>query len=469
VNDALRARFVDIVGARNAAVTDDDAAPHLREWRGRWTGRAAAVLRPGATAEVARILELANRTGTAIVPQGGNTGLVGGQIPDGSGDAVIVSTARLDRIREIDTQADAITVEAGVVLAAIHDAAEAHDRLFPLSLAAQGSCQIGGNLSTNAGGTGALAYGVARDQCLGLEVVLPDGSVLDGLSKLKKDNTGYDLRDLFIGAEGTLGVITAAVLKLFPKPKGRAAAFLAVSSPEAALALFRAARATAGSSLTAFELMARLGIAFAVRHAPGTRDPLAAPHDWCVLMEISSGRSEADARAELDGLVEAGFEQGLVLDGTIAESEAQRLALWRLREAISESQIPEGGSIKHDISVPVASIPAFLERADRAVLDIVPDARLCPFGHMGDGNLHYNVSQPEGWDKARFLALTGEVTAAVHAIVTEMNGSISAEHGIGQMKRVELAEVQSPVALDLKRKIKSAFDPAGIMNPGKLL
>jgi FAD/FMN-containing dehydrogenase len=469
MNEALRDRFIAIVGEKNALVAEADVAPHLREWRGYWTGRTAAVLKPASTAEVSAILALASETGTPVVPQGGNTGLVGGQIPDDSGRAIVLSTSRLDRIRDIDTDGNTLTVEAGAVLQTIQQAADEQDRLFPLSLGAQGSCQIGGNLSSNAGGTGALAYGVARDLCLGLEVVLPTGEVLDDLNRLKKNNTGYDLRDLFIGAEGTLGVITAAVLKLFPKPRGRAAAFVAVPSPEAALALFRAARAAAGPSLTAFELMARMGIAFTLRHVDGTRDPLAAPHDWYVLMEISSGRSEEDARAQLDALVEAGFEQGLVLDGTIAESEAQRLALWHLRESMSESQIPEGGSIKHDISVPVASIPAFLQRADRAVLDIVPAARLCPFGHMGDGNLHYNVSQPEGWDRQRFLAMTGEVTAAVHAIVTEMDGSISAEHGVGQMKRDKLVEVKSPVALDLMRRIKTAFDPAGIMNPGKML
>lgn len=469
MNADLLSRFIAIVGDNNALVSDDDVAPHLTEWRGRWTGRTAAVLKPGSTEEVAAILGLASETKTPVVPQGGNTGLVGGQIPDDSGRALILSTARLNRIRDIDTDGNTITVEAGAVLQTIQEAADSRDRLFPLSLAARGSCQIGGNLSSNAGGTGALAYGVARDLCLGLEVVLPTGDVLDDLTRLKKNNTGYDLRDLFIGAEGTLGVITAAVLKLFPKPKGRAAAFLAVPSPEAALALFRSARAAAGPSLTAFELMARTGVTFAVRHGQGVRDPLAEAHLWYVLMEISSGRSDADARADLDHVVEGGLEDGLIEDGAIAESEAKRLAFWHLREAISESQIPEGGSIKHDISVPVAAIPAFLEEADRAVAAIVPGARPCPFGHMGDGNLHYNISQPEGWEKAAYLERTGEVTAAVHAIVRQMDGSISAEHGIGQMKRDELAEVKAPVALDLMRRIKTAFDPAGIMNPGKLL
>ena len=469
MKEALRDRFTGIVGAGNALVADADVAPHLHEWRGRWTGRTAAVLKPGSTDEVAAILRLASETGTPIVPQGGNTGLVGGQIPDASGGAVILSTNRLDRVRAIDVEGDTITVDAGVPLQTVQETAAAHDRLFPLSLASQGSCQIGGNLASNAGGTGALAYGVARDLCLGLEVVLPTGEVLDDLNRLKKDNTGYDLRDLFIGAEGTLGVITAAVLRLFPRPRGRAAAFLAVSSPEAALDFFRAARDACGPSLTAFELMARMGVAFTVRHMPGVRDPLDAPHPWYVLMEVSSGRSEEDARATLGRLIEAAFGDGLLADGVVAASEAQRLSLWRLREAMSESQIPEGGSIKHDISVPVAAIPAFIAEAGRAVLDIVPDARPCPFGHMGDGNLHYNVSQPAGWEKQAFVALTERITPAVHGVVRAHGGSISAEHGIGQMKRAELAAVKSPVALDLMRRIKTAFDPAGIMNPGKLL
>ncbi|MBO6639464.1 MAG: FAD-binding oxidoreductase [Roseitalea sp.] len=469
MKDDLRSRFIAIVGNAHAATADDEIAPHLREWRARWTGAAAAVLKPGTTAEVAAILKLASETGTPIVPQGGNTGLVGGQIPDASGDAIIVSTTRLNRIRAIDPDGDTMTVEAGVVLQTIQETADANDRLFPLSLAAQGSAQIGGNLSTNAGGTGALAYGVARDLCLGLEVALPTGEVLDDLNRLKKNNTGYDLRDLFIGAEGTLGIITAAVLKLHPKPRGRAAAFLAVPSPQAALSFFRQARTRCGPSLTTFELMARMGIDFTVRHMHGARDPLDQAHPWYVLIELSSGRSEADARAELDHLVETGFGGGTLVDGVVAESEAQRLSLWHLREAMSESQIPEGGSIKHDISVPVTAIPAFLDGAGKAVAAIVPDARPCPFGHMGDGNLHYNISQPVGWEKADFLALTDRITPAVHAIVRAHDGSISAEHGIGQMKRDELAEVKSPVALDLMRRIKTAFDPAGIMNRGKVL
>ena len=463
------AQFAEIVGEANVLTGDADTAPYLKEWRGRWTGKTAAVVRPGSTGEVSAILKLASKTKTAIVPQGGNTGLVGGQIPDMSGKQVILSTTRLNRIRDIDPAGNTITVEAGVVLQDIQEAAEEHGRLFPLSLGAQGSCQIGGNLSTNAGGTGALAHGVARDLCIGLEVVLPTGEVLDSLNRLKKDNTGYDLRNLFIGAEGTLGVITAAVLKLFPKPAGRATAFLAVPSPEEALGLFDRARSAAGNGLTAFELMARIGVEFTTRHIPDVRDPLDRHHPWYVLMEISSGQSEDDARATLEAVLEHGMEHGLVTDGAIAESFQQRADFWRLRESMSESQIPEGGSIKHDISVPVDSVPAFLAEADRAALAIEPGSRICAFGHLGDGNIHYNISQPVGADKAVFMTLIEVITPAVHKIVRDYGGSISAEHGIGQMKRDELAEVKNPVALDLMRRIKKDFDPKGIMNPGKVI
>ncbi len=469
MDDDLLDRFVAIVGKAHALTSEMDVAPHLVEWRGRWTGRTSCVLKPGTTHEVAAILRLASETGTPVVPQGGNTGLVGAQIPDMTGNAVIVSLSRMNRIREIDTAAGAITVEAGAILQAVQQAADAAGALFPLALGAQGSCQIGGNLSSNAGGTGALAYGVARDLCLGLEVVLPTGEVLDDLNKLKKNNTGYDLRNLFIGAEGTLGIITAAVLKLFPKPKGMATAFVGLASPQAALALLERMRQVAGPSLTAFELMARLGIEFTTRHIEGVRDPLDAAHPWYVLAEIASGRSQDDAGALMDMVLEAALADGLVADGVVAASQSQRAAFWRLREGLSESQIPEGGSIKHDVSVPVSAVPAFMSEADEAVLSIEPGARICAFGHLGDGNIHYNISQPVGADKATFIALTQRITPAVHAIVMAHGGSISAEHGIGQMKREELRQVKSPVALDLMGRIKASFDPAGIMNPGKLL
>jgi FAD/FMN-containing dehydrogenase len=465
----LLERLAGIVGEANILTADADTAPYLEELRKRWTGRTAAVVRPGNTQEVAAVLKLATETGTPVVPQGGNTGLVGGQIPDMTGNAIILSTSRLNRIREIDTAGNTITVEAGVVLEAIRNAAADHDRLFPLSLASQGSCQIGGNLSSNAGGTGALAHGVARDLCLGLEVALPTGEILDDLNHLKKDNTGYNLRHLFIGAEGTLGVITAAVLKLFPQPAGIATAFVAVPAPEDALELLIEARAAAGSGLTAFELMPRIALDFTLRHISGARDPLAEHHPWYVLIEISSGRSEDEARATMETLLSNALHHGVVVDGAIAGNEQQRADFWRLREGISESQGPQGGSIKHDISVPVDKVPPFMAEADRAVIEIEPGARICAFGHLGDGNLHYNITQPAGADKQSFLAMTDIITPVVHDIVRRYGGSISAEHGIGQMKRDELAATKSPVALDLMHRIKRSFDPAGIMNPGKVI
>jgi FAD/FMN-containing dehydrogenase len=462
-------RFAAIVGDGNALTSPSDIAPHLTEWRKRWTGATPLVLLPGSTREVSAILKLANQTRTAIVPQGGNTGLVGGQVPDASGNQIIVSTRRLNRIRAIDPASYTATVEAGVILQTLQTEAERHDRLFPLSLASQGSCQIGGNLSSNAGGTGALAHGVARDLCLGLEVVLANGDVLNDLSTLKKDNTGYNLRHLFIGAEGTLGIITAAVVKLSPRPRGTATAWFAVQSPEAALELLMRAQSRAGSALTAFELVPRLGIDFTTRHIPGVSDPLQNAYPWYVLAEISSSDSQYDADARLGQIAEEGMAGTLVADGIIAASLAQRAAFWRLREGLSESQLPEGASIKHDISVPVARIPAFMAAAQSAVLRIEPDARIVAFGHLGDGNLHYNISQPVGGDRAAFIKLAPSMTEAIHGLVRDNAGSISAEHGIGQMKRQELARTKDPVALATMRAIKATLDPNGIMNPGKLL
>jgi FAD/FMN-containing dehydrogenase len=469
LDPALLGRFAAIVGDQNALSVAADTAPYVSERRGLWPGRAALVLRPGSTGEVAAILELASATGTAIVPQGGNTGLVGGQMPDMTGRQIVVSLSRMNAIREIDTASDTIVVEAGATLQAVRDAADAAGRLFPLSLGSQGSCQIGGNLSANAGGTGALAYGTARDLCLGVEVVLPTGEVLDDLRKLKKDNTGYDLKNLFVGAEGTLGIVTAAVLKLFPKPRGREVAWAGVASPEAALALFRLAADRAGPSLTAFELCQDRSIDFAVRHVSGVRAPLLSRQPWHVLVEMSSSRSPEDARFLMEDVLGAAMEQGDVADAAIAESLAQQAEFWHLRESMSDAQRPEGASIKHDISVPVAAIPAFIARAGQAVAEVCADARVVCFGHMGDGNLHYNVSQPEGWRAEEFLALYPAMNEAVHAVVQALDGSISAEHGIGVMKRDELARTAPPVALDLMRRIKGAFDPAGIMNPGKVI
>ena len=384
-----------------------------------------------------------------------------------SGHAVIVSLSRMNRIREFDLDGECVIADAGTILENLVNAAESKGRLFPLWLGSAGTCQIGGNLSSNAGGTQVLAYGNMREMCLGLEVVLPDGQILNGLSRLKKDNTGYDLRDLFIGAEGTLGIITAASLKLFPMPKGRSVAWVGLESPDRALEFFHLARAA--GQLTGFELVARLGIDFAVKHIDGAREPFATPTPWYVLAEFSSPRSEEDVAATMQALLEQALAQDLIADATIAANIAQQKAFWHMRENLSWAQKPEGGSIKHDISVPVAKIPEFIKKAGPAVQALIPGARLMTFGHMGDGNLHYNISQPIDAGTAAFLARWGEVNALVHSIVHEFNGSISAEHGIGQLKRDELRLYKQPLALELMRAIKSVFDPNGIMNPGKLI
>ena len=375
---------------------------------------------------------------------------------------------RLNRVRELDSDNNTITAEAGVVLETLQKLADAADRLFPLSLASQGSCQIGGNLSSNAGGTGTLAFGNARELCLGVEVVLPTGEILDDLRKLKKDNTGYDLKNLFVGAEGTLGVITAAVLRLFPKPKSREAAWVALPSADDALALFQLATDRAGGALTAFELMEQTPFEFTLCHMDA-RNPLAGMHPWFALVEISSNRSTEDAAELMQGILEHGLKTGLVRDAAIGGSLAQQQDLWRLRELMPEAQIPEGASIKHDISVPVASIPDFIDKAGKAVAEIDADARIVCFGHMGDGNLHYNISQPPRADAGAFLERYRDFNAAVHEVVRELNGSISAEHGIGQLKRDELIATAPQIGIDLMRRIKTEFDPAGIMNPGKVI
>ncbi len=465
----LAARFISIVGEKNALRDAHDIEPYLIEPREKFGGKTTLVLRPSEVEEVSAILKLATETGTAIVPQGGNTGLVGGQMPDASGEQVILSLSRLNKIRSVEPSGNLMIVEAGVVLQKVQEAAEKAGRLFPLSLGSEGSCQIGGNLSSNAGGTAVLAYGNTRELCLGVEVVLPTGEVLNDLRYVKKDNTGYDLKDLFVGAEGTLGVITAAVLKLFPLPKGKGVAYVGLNSPDDALKLLALAQSHAGASLTGFELMPRVGVEFSVAHTEGVRDPLQGVHNWYVLIDISSSRSAEDARETIEAILTEGFEAGLVEDATIADSTAQEKSFWHMREAMSMAQKPEGGSIKHDISVPVARIPEFIAEADAAVLEMIPGARIVSFGHMGDGNLHYNITQPKGADKEAFLARWGEVNARVHGIVRAYKGSISAEHGIGQLKRKELSETKSPVALDLMRRIKTSFDPAGIMNPGKVI
>jgi FAD/FMN-containing dehydrogenase len=462
------AALARIVGEEHAISDPEAMTPYLVEWRDRYRGSAALVLKPGSTAEVASILSLANETRTAIVPQGGNTGLVGGQIPFESGNEVVVSLSRLVRVRDIDLSGNTMTVEAGLVLAKAQSVAATAGRLFPLSLASEGSCQIGGVLATNAGGMSVLAYGSARDLALGLEVVLADGSVWHGLKRLRKDNSGYDLKDLFIGSEGTLGIITAATLRLFPKPAEIATAFAGVASPDDAVSFFSRAFARAGSMLTAFELLPRIGLDFVLRHASDTRDPLASPHDWYLLFDLSSPREGDGVTSLAEALLAEGIEAGELKDAVLAASLAQSQELWRLRELMSEVQKFEGGSIKHDIAVPVAAVPEFLARAGQLVELMVPGARPVPFGHLGDGNIHYNVSQPPAMDRAVFLANWETLNAAVHEIVLDLGGSISAEHGIGRLKRDLLRHAKDPVELALMRKIKQVFDPNGILNPGKL-
>jgi FAD/FMN-containing dehydrogenase len=466
--ERLRA-FVDIVGEANALTSAHDIKPYLTENRGLYHGASPLVLKPGSTQEVSAILKLASETGTSIVPVSGRTGLVGGQVPREDGHDVLLSLERMNRIREVDPVADVIVADGGAILADVQKAAEAHDRLFPLSLGSEGSCRIGGNLATNAGGTAVLAYGNMRQLCLGLEVVLPTGEIWDGLRRLKKDNSGYDLRDLFIGAEGTLGVITGAVLKMVPRPRGRQVAYVGLASPDAALALFEKASQRCGSALTGFELMPRIGIEFTTKHIPGVRDPLASIHPWYALVDISTSDSAEAADAMMHELLAEAHEAGLVSDAAIASSIAQQDAFWHLRESMSEAQRPEGGSIKHDVSVPISRIPAFLAEADAAVHALMPDARICAFGHLGDGNIHYNISQPVGADKAAFIARWREVNAVVHAVVHKHTGSISAEHGVGQLKRDELAASRPAIETELMWRIKQAFDPAGIMNPGKVI
>jgi FAD/FMN-containing dehydrogenase len=461
----LIGRFRAIVGDKYALTEAADIVPYVTEERNLFHGRSPLVLRPGSTAEVSAICKLASEHRIALVPQGGNTGLVGGQTPHNG--EVVVSMRRMDKIRELDAASNTMTCEAGVVLQIAQARASEADRLFPLSLGAEGSCTIGGNLSTNAGGTTALAYGVAREMALGLEVVLADGRVLNALSKLKKDNTGYDLRNLFIGAEGTLGIITAATLKLFPKPRAVETAFVGLQSPAAALKLLSIAQNEAAGTLTSFELLSAIAVDFSILHGIDVRDPLAGKHPWYVLMELSSPRE--DARTTLESILAKGLEDGVLEDAAIAASLSQRMAFWKLRDEMSAAQKPEGGSIKHDISVPVVAVPDFIEQANAAVVKLIPGARPVPFGHLGDGNIHYNVSQPVGGDTADFMGRWHEVNEVVFEIALRMGGSISAEHGIGVLKRDELPQVKDKVAIDLMRSIKAMLDPLNIMNPGKVL
>ena len=465
--ETILASLQNIIGARHVLTDPALFAGALVEPRKLYKGQALALVRPGSTKEVADIAAFCNDARIAMVPQGGNTGLVGGQTPDLSGDEIIVSTQRLRAIREVDTDSNVMICESGVTLAEAQAAALAADRLFPLSLASEGSCTIGGNISTNAGGLNVIAYGNTRDLVTGVEAVLADGRIVNALSKLRKDNTGYDVKSLFIGAEGTLGIVTAASLRLFPNPRAQATAFVGLKTPEDALTLLRLARERLGAAITSFELISRNAHDIGIRHG-GARAPLNEPHDWYVLIEASSqtanGLDEAFA-----GALETALETGVIEDASIAASLEQRADFWQLRECLSDAQSKEGGSIKHDVSVAVGLVPTLIKEATPAVEAFEPGARVVAFGHLGDGNIHFNVSQPIGADKQVFLDRWDAMNEIVHGIVARLGGSYSAEHGVGQLKRGLLARWKDPASLAMMRQIKAALDPNGVMNPGKVL
>lgn len=466
MNSETLSRLKNAVGPKGFSEDTAIIAPHLEEWRSKYKGSSSLLLMPATTTEVAAILAICHETNTPVVPQGGNTGLVGGQIAFNR--EVVLSLSRMNRVRSVDPAAQTITVEAGVILAEVQRAADEAGLLFPLSLASEGSATIGGNISTNAGGVSVLRYGMARDLVLGLEVVLADGRVLDLLRTLRKDNTGYDLKQLFVGSEGTLGVITAAALKLFAKPTDRCTGFVAVPSPAAAVRLLAELQVTTGGQISAFELVPRIGIQLVTAHIPGARDPLNSQSPWYVLLE-ATGAVQFNLNSMIETALTKATEKGTVTDAVIASNEAQRAALWALRENMSEAQKREGASIKHDVSVPVSAIPLFLEQAVSAVLRKIPGARPVSFGHIGDGNIHFNFSAPKGGDEAPFLAHWNEIQRIVHDIVHEFGGSISAEHGIGVQKRDQLPLYKSPQEIELMRTLKRTFDPKNILNPGKVI
>ncbi|MGC9954416.1 MAG: FAD-binding oxidoreductase [Rhizomicrobium sp.] len=463
MNNDVAAKLKAAVGPKGFTEDPAEIAPHLEEWRSKYKGRATLLLRPATTAEVSAIMSICNESGTPVVPQAGNTGLVGAQIP--FENEVLLSLSRLNRIRALNVEDSSMIAEAGVVLAAAQNAADHNGLMLPLSLAAEGSCTIGGTLSTNAGGVNVLRYGMAREQVLGLEAVLADGRVLDLLRTLRKDNTGYDLKQLFIGAEGTLGIVTAAALKLFPKPAMRCTAFLAVPSVKAAVALLARLQAATGGLVNAFEILPRIGLELVLAHIPQTSNPFGAPSPWYVLAEVSG---IAALKEVFETALEAALSDGLASDAVIAASEAQRAALWKLRESMSEAQKKEGPSLKHDVSVPVAAVADFIAKASAAVAAVLPGARPVPFGHLGDGNIHFNI-QAKDADMASFLARWDEIARIVHDVVRDFGGSFSAEHGIGVMKRADLKRYKSSVEVDLMRALKRTLDPQNILNPGKLV
>ena len=461
-------RLAGIVGDAHLLTGDADVEPYLSDWRGRYRGMARAVAKPGSTDEVAAVTRACAEFGVPIVPQGGNTGLCGGATPHASADEIVLSLARMTRVRALDAANATMTVEAGLPLAAVHEAAAAAGLYFPLSLASEGSCTIGGNLSTNAGGTAVLRYGNARELTLGLEAVLADGSVYSGLRGLRKDNTGYDLKQLFIGAEGTLGIVTAAVLKLYPPPRTRVTALAALPTVDAGIALLDRLRATLSDRLVGFELMSAFALALSRKHHAGAVDPLPG-HPWYALVQADDSAAGAPLTALVETALAQAIDAGIAADAALAQSGEQAARMWALRENISEAQRREGPNIKHDISLPVSAIPAFLGESGAALAAAFPGARLVVFGHLGDGNLHYNLSAPEGIVADAFMDNAERANRIVHDLVARHDGSFSAEHGVGQLKRDDLVRYKSPVELKLMRAVKAALDPAGIMNPGKVL
>ena len=466
---ALVQELKALLGPKGWIEDPAETAPYLVDERALYRGATPLVARPASTAAVSQVLALCARDGVGVVPQGGNTGYVGGAVPDDSGRQIVLSLARLNRVREIDPLDYTITVEAGCVLEQVQRAAEAADRLFPLSLAAEGSCQIGGNLSTNAGGIAVLRYGNARDLVLGLEVVLPDGTVWDGLRRLRKDNRGYDMKQIFLGAEGTLGVITAAVLKLFPRPRGRVTAMAAVPDPAAAIHLLARCRRDSGDLVSSFEYIHRVCLDQVLEQIVGTGDPFDRPYAHYLLIELASGRAQGEVQEVAESLLGEALEAGEALDAVIAASEEQATRLWRLRETIPEAQKLGGGCLKHDVSVPVSRVPAFLEEATGLARSLCPGVRVAPFGHVGDGNIHFNLSQPPDAKREAFLAQGEQLSGEIYALTARLDGSFSAEHGIGRLKRGELRAYKPAVELELMAKLKAMLDPDGIMNPGKVL
>ena len=467
LDQTLRDRILSVVGASGCISTPESMAPYLTEERGLYKGRAALVVRPASTQEVAEVVKLCAAARVAIVPQGGNTGLCGGAV-SAEGE-IVLNLGRMNKVRALDGENFTITVEAGCILADIQDKADAANCLFPLSLGAEGSCQIGGNLSTNAGGVNVLRYGNARDLVLGLEVVLPDGRIWNGLRALGKDNTGYALRQLYVGAEGTLGIITAAVLKLFPKPTDTATALCALTKLEEVTKLLNRARALSGDAVTAFELIPRIGMEMCVRHIAGVSDPFPEAYPWYVLIEFSSSRPDVSIRSSFDTLLEKAFEEEIIVNAVVAESEAQANMLWRMRESLPEATKHEGVSIKHDVAVPTSRVPELIVRGMALIEQHFPGSRPVPFGHVGDGNIHFNVSQPVGADAAAYKEKWGDMNRVVHDLVVSMNGSISAEHGIGLLKVDEMKHYKDSVEVDLIRRLKRALDPDNLMNPGKVI